>query len=46
MTKEGRLARGKLNFEANMFLQNSETLEYMASLKNKPEVKKDAKPNK
>ena len=48
MTAEGRLARGKLNYEAKRFLNNSETLEYMATLtKEKPkEVKKDAKSNK
>lgn len=50
MTKEGRLARGKANLIAKRFLNNSETLEYIASLpKVKPkeeekpkEVKKDA----
>lgn len=47
MTAEGRMARGKANHKAGKFLNNSETLEYMATLK-KPneEVKKDAKPNK
>jgi len=40
MTKEGRLARGKLNHEAGAFLDNSETLEYVATLsKPKEEVK-------
>ena len=51
--KEAILARGKANYEANKFLENSETLAYMASLK-KPvpkiikslEVKKDAKSSK
>ena len=42
MTKEGRLLRGKENYEAGVFLDNSETLEYLASLK-KPEVKTDSK---
>ena len=29
MTKEGRLKRGKENFEKKRFLDNSETLEYL-----------------
>jgi len=33
MTAEGRLSRGKLNYEAGRFLDNSETLEYIATLK-------------
>jgi len=33
MTAEGRLARGKTNYEAGVFLTNSETLEYAESLK-------------
>ena len=41
MTKEGRLTRGKINYEARVFLDNPETLEYLASLK-KPEVKTDS----
>lgn len=45
MTAEGRLARGKANYEEKKFLDNSETLEYMATLKPVKEVK-DAKPNK
>ena len=32
MTAEGRLARGKANYEAGKFLDNSETLEYVATL--------------
>lgn len=53
MTHEGRMARGKLNYEAGKFLKNSETLEYINSLpkeiEKKPkefkpkEAKKDAK---
>ncbi len=45
MTQEGRLQRGKANYEAGNFLDNSETLEYMETLpKEKPkEAKKDAK---
>lgn len=53
MSKEGRLARGKANYEAHKFLKNSETLEYIETLskvkpkeepKEKPkEVKKNAK---
>jgi hypothetical protein len=42
MTKEGRLQRGKENFERGRFLDNPETLEYLESLpKKKAEVKKD-----
>ena len=46
MTSEGMLARGKANFEANRFLNNSETLSYIASMhKEKPKKEKeDAKP--
>ena len=50
MTKEGRLARGKANYEAKVFLDNSETLEYIETIpKEKPkkvEEAKDAKPTK
>jgi len=48
MSKEGRLSRGKLNYEAKVFLDNSETLEYIETLsKEKPkEEKKNAKSNK
>ena len=49
MTAEGRLARGKLNYDSGKFLDNPETLEYSNSLpkeKPKEEVKekKDVKP--
>jgi len=46
MTKEGRLLRGKANYEAKRFMDNSETLEYIASIKptEKPKEKKNAKP--
>lgn len=50
MTKEGRLMRGKENYEKKRFLNNSETLEYVETLsKEKPketlskEVKKEKK---
>lgn len=44
MTKEGRLARGKINYEAKVFLDNSETLEYIDTLpKSKEEVKPKSK---
>ena len=53
MTKEGRLARGKKNVEyvnitgkVGRFLNNSETLEYVATLQNSKESKKDATPTK
>ena len=46
MSKEGRLQRGKENYEAGKFLDNSETLEYMETLKEKPKEAKNAKPNK
>jgi len=32
MTAEGRVARGKQNYEAKKFLDNSETLAYIATL--------------
>jgi len=32
MTAEGRLARGKENYETKRFLDNSETLAYIATL--------------
>lgn len=32
MTAEGRLARGKLNFESDKLLNNSETLDYLKTL--------------
>jgi hypothetical protein len=37
MTKEGRLARGKENYERGRFLNNPETLEYLESLDKTPE---------
>lgn len=41
MTKEGRLARGKENYERGRFLDNSETKEYISTLpKEKPKVEK------
>jgi len=45
MSVEGRLVRGKANYEAKKFLENSETLEYIATLEvEKPEpVKKKQK---
>ena len=47
MTKEGRLARGKANYEAGKFLDNSETIAYAATLKaEKPKEAKDVKSNK
>lgn len=43
MTEKGRLERGKANYEAGKFLKNSETLEYVKTLKaEKPKEKKDA----
>jgi len=39
MTKEGRLKRGKENYEAGVFLDNPETLEYVESLNGKPILK-------
>lgn len=42
MTEEGRLSRGKANYEAGVFLENSETLAYIATLK-KPEEAKETK---
>lgn len=47
MTKQGRLSRGKENYERKRFLDNSETLEYINSLKAKPKAEaKDATPAK
>ena len=43
MTQEGRLARGKANYEAGKFLDNSETLEYVATLKKEDKPKKEKK---
>lgn len=44
MTAEGRLQRGKANYEAKAFLDNSETLEYIETLPK--EVPKEEKPTK
>ena len=44
MTKEGRLARGKENYDRGRFLENSETLEYVETLP-KAKEKKDVKSN-
>ena len=44
MTSEGRLARGEANHKAGKFLNNSETLDYVATLEKPKEVKKDGKP--
>ncbi len=52
MTAEGRMARGKENYEKNRFLNNPETMDYIETLpKAKPkempkEEKKDAKSTK
>ena len=44
MTKEGRLARGKENYDSKKFLNNSETLEYVKNLrKPKEETKSKGK---
>lgn len=46
MTKQGRLDRGKANYDVGKFLDNSETKEYVATLsskKPKEEVKKEVK---
>jgi hypothetical protein len=40
MTKEGRLARGEANYKAGKFLDNAETLEFLA------EKPKEDKPKK
>lgn len=44
MTAEGILARGKENYEAKKFLDNSETLAYIATLPK--EQPKEEKPKK
>ena len=53
MTKEGRLMRGKENYEKKRFLDNSETLEYIymlpenvAKRKAEAEAKKKAEATK
>ena len=49
MSKEGRLARGKTNYDLKVFLDNSETLEYIATLpkpkiiEDKPKIKENKK---
>ena len=44
MTSEGRLARGKANFERKRFLKNSETMAYAATLTKPTETKEYGKP--
>ena len=49
MSKEGRLARGKENHERGRFPDNKETLDYVATLKEKKPTEKekeDVKSNK
>ena len=46
MTQEGRLTRGKENHDRGRFLDNAETLEYLATLKGKPKEAKDVRPDK
>ena len=46
MTNEGRLARGKENYDRNRFLDNQETIDYAETLKKPVEAKKDAKSDK
>lgn len=52
MSKEGILLRGKANYDSGKFLKNSETLEYISTLKveepkeEKPKEKKNAKSTK
>ena len=50
MTEEGRLKRGKENYERGRFLDNPETLAYVATIpkegKKPKEAKEDAKPTK
>ena len=48
--KEGRMIRGKENFEKGRFLDNSETIAYVASMKvekpaEKPKEKTNGKSN-
>ena len=50
MTTEGRLARGKENYDKGRFLENSETIAYVASMKaekptEKPKEKTNGKSN-
>jgi len=50
MTKEGRLARGKENAERGRFLDNQETIDYLATVKpaktEKPKEAENAKSDK
>ena len=53
MTAEGRLARGKANYDKGKFLDNSETVAYVKTLKEapkdkpeKPKEAEDARPAK
>ena len=54
MTSEGRLARGKANYDSKKFLNNSETMDYAKTLKvekpkekpNKEVKEEDGKSNK
>ena len=47
MGVEGRLARGKANFDAGKFLDNPETVAYAATLKaEKPKEAKNARATK
>ena len=39
MSEAGRLARGKANYKAGVFLDNSETLFYLESIKVPEEIK-------
>ena len=43
MTQEGRLKRGKANYEAGVFLDNSETQEYLRSIEQPEEPKEKPK---
>ena len=50
MTTEGILARGKENYDKGRFLDNSETIAYVATMKaekptEKPKEKTNGKPN-
>jgi len=50
MTSEGILARGKENYDKGRFLENSETIAYVASMKaekpsGKPKEKTNGKSN-
>ena len=41
MTAEGRLSRGKENYDRGRFLDNSETIAYAETLKGKAPAKED-----